>query len=145
MIEYTINIAKRFLAFCFSLTVTLMREFDVNFEGFYSNHEFLIILNYFKQTYVINFVATCHTPSPNPKKIKTKNATFVVNLSRKFLFHLPFNSFRAIGLFLYPPKTSQTLWFSDVFRGYRKRPVAWDGLIENTLYFSLINERIFSN
>ena len=59
-----------------------------------------------------------------PKKLKQKNATFVVNLSRKFLFHLRFNSFRAIGLFLYPLKTSQTLWFSDVFRGYRKRPVA---------------------
>ena len=27
-------------------------------------------------------------------------------------------------LFLYPMKTSENLWFSDVFRGYRKKPVA---------------------
>ena len=30
----------------------------------------------------------------------------------------------ATGLFLYPLKTSEILWFSDVFRGYKKRPVA---------------------
>ena len=30
--------------------------------------------------------------------------------------------------FLYPLKTSEKLWFSDVFRGYRKRSVAWKGL-----------------
>ena len=24
-------------------------------------------------------------------------------------------------------KTSENLWFSGVFKGYRKRPVAWDG------------------
>ena len=35
-----------------------------------------------------------------------------------------FNPCLAIGLFLYPQKTSKNLWFSDVFRGYRKRPVA---------------------
>ena len=34
------------------------------------------------------------------------------------------NQFDAIGLFLYPLKTAEKLWFSDVFRGYRKRPVA---------------------
>ena len=34
------------------------------------------------------------------------------------------NPFHATGLFLYPLKTSETLWFSNVFRGYRKRPMA---------------------
>ena len=38
------------------------------------------------------------------------------------------NSFHATGLFRCPLKTSENLWFSDVFRGYRKRPVAWNGL-----------------
>ena len=38
--------------------------------------------------------------------------------------------FYATGLFLYPLKTSKNLWLSDVFRGYRKRPVAWNGLVE---------------
>ena len=31
-------------------------------------------------------------------------------------------------LFLYSLKTSENLWFSDVFRGYRKRSVAWNEL-----------------
>ena len=34
------------------------------------------------------------------------------------------NPFYAIGLFLYPLKTSENLWFSDVFRGYRQRLLA---------------------
>ena len=36
------------------------------------------------------------------------------------------NTFHATGLFRYPLKTSENLWFwfSDVFREYRKRPVA---------------------
>ena len=38
--------------------------------------------------------------------------------------------FYATGLFLYPLKTSKNLWLSDVFWGYRKRPVAWNGLVE---------------
>ena len=28
------------------------------------------------------------------------------------------NSFHATGIFQYPLKTSENLWFSDVFRGY---------------------------
>ena len=39
-----------------------------------------------------------------------------------------FNPFHATGLFLYPLKTSENPWFSDVFRRYGKRPVAWNGL-----------------
>ena len=30
---------------------------------------------------------------------------------------LAFNSFHATGLFLYALKTSEYLWFSDIFRG----------------------------
>ena len=40
------------------------------------------------------------------------------------LFYSVFNQFNATVLFLYPQKT----WFFDVFRGYIKRPVAWNGL-----------------
>ena len=36
--------------------------------------------------------------------------------------------FHATGLLRYPPKTSENFWFSDVFREYRKRLVAWNGL-----------------
>ena len=38
------------------------------------------------------------------------------------------NPFHATCPFRYSLKT-ENLWFSDVFRGYRKRPVAWNGLI----------------
>ena len=36
------------------------------------------------------------------------------------------NLFHAIGLCLCPLKT-ENLWFSDVFKGYSKRPVEWHG------------------
>ena len=44
----------------------------------------------------------------------------------RYLFHfhlneLILNPFHASGLFLYPLKTSENLWFPDVFTGYRKR------------------------
>ena len=38
--------------------------------------------------------------------------------------------FHATGLFLFPQKISENQMFSDVFRGYRKRSVAWNGLSE---------------
>ena len=31
------------------------------------------------------------------------------------------NPFHAIIVFLYPPNTSEKLWLSDVFRGYRNK------------------------
>ena len=38
------------------------------------------------------------------------------------------NPFQANVPYLYPLKTSGNLWFSDVFRGYRKGTLAWNGL-----------------
>ena len=46
------------------------------------------------------------------------------------------NWFHAFDLFPYLLKTLENLWFSDVFRGYRKISVAWNGLIIS-LFFSL--------
>ena len=59
----------------------------------------------------------------------------VVNTSVDFLSHfsrhfsdillwfiLFVNPFHVTGVILYPLKTSENLWFSDIFRGYRKRP-----------------------
>ena len=42
------------------------------------------------------------------------------------------NTFHATGVFLYSLKTLENLWFSDVFRGYRKRPVTSNGLMRAT-------------
>ena len=52
--------------------------------------------------------------------------------------YIVINPFYATGLFLYPLKTSENQRFSDVFRGYRKRPVAWNGLRFNITHFSLM-------
>ena len=38
------------------------------------------------------------------------------------------NPFHTTDLFLYTPKTSENLPFCDIFGGYLKRPVAWNGL-----------------
>ena len=40
------------------------------------------------------------------------------------------NPFHATCLFLYPLKRSENLWFSDVFKGYRKIIVAINGLMD---------------
>ena len=37
-----------------------------------------------------------------------------------------YNTFHTTGLFLHPLTTLEILWFADAFRGYRKRPVAWN-------------------
>ena len=45
--------------------------------------------------------------------------------------HEKVNPFHATDLFSYPLKTSENQRFSDVFRGYQKRSVAWNGLSNN--------------
>ena len=39
------------------------------------------------------------------------------------------NPFHDTALFLYPLKTSENQKFSDFFRGYRKKTVAWNRVI----------------
>ena len=53
----------------------------------------------------------------------------IVNCYVKIIFQSAINPFNVTGLFLHPLKTSKNLWFSDVFRGYRKRQMVWNGLI----------------
>ena len=48
--------------------------------------------------------------------------------SLKEILFLLINPFHATDLFWYPLKTSENQRFSDVFRGYQKRSVAWNGL-----------------
>ena len=47
----------------------------------------------------------------------------------KLVILLKFNPFHTIVLFLYPLKTSGNQRFFNVSKGYRKRPMAWNGLI----------------
>ena len=55
--------------------------------------------------------------------------TYLLTLFKTRVCPLLLNPFHATGLFLYLLKTSENLWFSDTFREYRKRPVAWSGLM----------------
>ena len=57
------------------------------------------------------------------RTIRQDNA--ISNIKCYFVFALFLNLFYATGLFLYPLKTSENQRFSDVFRGYRKKPVEW--------------------
>ena len=50
-------------------------------------------------------------------------------LDRWRFYWLSINPFHAAGLFRSFVKTSENFWFSVVFREYRKRPVAWNRLI----------------
>ena len=59
------------------------------------------------------------------------------------IFYPNLNSFHATCLFLYSLKTSENLWFSDVFEWYRKRLV-WRKM-GNRKYRSLLSLLIFSN
>ena len=45
------------------------------------------------------------------------------------ILYICINPFCVICLFLYPLKTTEKKRFSNIFRGCRKRPVAWNGLI----------------
>ena len=60
-------------------------------------------------------------------KHQTNNFLFQVLVFSELLsreFKQLLNPFNATGLLLYPLKTSENLYLSDVFRGYRRRPVA---------------------
>ena len=47
------------------------------------------------------------------------------------------NPFHFTGLFLCPLKTLENLWFSDVCRGHKKKPVAWNGWNFVLQYFAI--------
>ena len=55
------------------------------------------------------------------------------------------NPFHANGLFLYPLETLENLWFSDVFRGYRNGPVAYNGLMQGFPQVSPLRQTLSHN
>ena len=75
------------------------------------------------------YVTTAYLDSQNIQI----NYLFKTRVSQLFL-----NPFHAFCLFLYLLNTSKNLWFSDVVRGYRKRPVTWNGLMYQ-LFFRTTN------
>ena len=58
---------------------------------------------------------------------------------------LPLNPFQANAPILYPLKTSENLWFSGVFRGYKMGTLARNGLITENVLVILNELAIMSN
>ena len=60
---------------------------------------------------------------------------------------LRINPFSVSVLFLYPLKTSENQRFSYAFRGYRKRPVSWNGLMtlweEDQVTFTNVQQKFW--
>ena len=56
-------------------------------------------------------------------------------IGKHWWFKFSINPFHVTDLFWYPLKTSENLWFCDVFRGYQKWSVAWNG-------FTLLHKNI---
>ena len=72
--------------------------------------------------YVHNFLKTTATMQSGPDNFEKIFLKWLLAwLKLIYTFHIT-------GLFLYPLKTLGNIWLSDVFRGSRKRPVAWNGL-----------------
>ena len=63
---------------------------------------------------------------PKYSKIWTRKNS--VSRSKYYNVQKSINPFHTTCLFVYLLKTSGNFWFFDVFKGYRKRPVAWNGL-----------------
>ena len=55
------------------------------------------------------------------------------------IWFIAINPFHATGLFLYTMKTLENLWFSDVFRGYRKRQVASTWLTHSSPDYRMVS------
>ena len=94
-----------------------LRKWNIlNISNIFTNFVFiLIVLNLL----LVNYLPTC------PPKMK----------HFRFMLFLPMNPFQAMSFFLYSLKTWENYWFSDVFRGYRKKPVVkkriWEVLVYN--------------
>ena len=73
---------------------------------------------------------------------------FTQNSTLKSRYEKYVNQFHATDFFSYALKTSEDPWFSDAFRGYQKRSVAWNGLMKLCLiYHEYVNvtDSLFHN
>ena len=63
-------------------------------------------------------------------------------MKQKFKNPFWLTPFHATGFFLYPLKSSENLWFSDVFRGCRKRPMEWNGIKSYLNFTKLVHFKL---
>ena len=64
------------------------------------------------------------------KKVLSAECTliFIISNKRRWKVALLIQFMPQVSFYI-PLKTSENFWFSDIFRGYRKRPLPWNGLI----------------
>ena len=76
--------------------------------------------------YVLHHIMTSSERTGFDKKVYAPPLPEETTFKKPYIVRV--KPFHATGFFLYPWKNQKTCDFSDVFRGYWKRPVAWNGL-----------------
>ena len=66
-------------------------------------------------------------------KIRQPTLSVDKTFMQQLVPHEGLNPFHATALFLYPLKTMENQRFSDVFREHRKKPAAWNGLLQDKI------------
>ena len=92
------------------------------------------VKRYNKCSKEIRFISLLATAAKNISRLQAKFSDILCAFdpSTPFLTHfMPLISFDTLL------KTSENLWFCDVFRGYQKRSVPWNGL--NTLMLCIVS------
>ena len=98
-------------------------SFDFIWASYELNTSWLLIFHLFSEDFSWGVENIWWSHVQNILRMKNSMITGPFNCKP-----FPVNPFHATDLFIYPLKTSENLWFSDVFRGNIKRPVAWYGL-----------------
>ena len=116
---------------CLNLIITTCYKFVISI--FSDNKYRSVILKCIPDIYQELFVSKFIWPNNFMKeKYLTYKQQIMYPIQKKNVFFVSCNNpFQPNISFLYPLKTSENLWFSDVFRGYRNGILARKGLIKN--------------
>ena len=98
--------------------------------GYLMNHYFVQYLCLIRHQLLNNFMLLNSFYSPWKRYIIFGFLMFSRDIKRMLTYSMLLVSF------LYPLKTSEKLRFSDLFRGYRKRAVAWNWVNPVILFIS---------
>ena len=66
----------------------------------------------------------------------------IIFFTRKFYLQFYINHFMSLVSLYTPLKTSETWRFSNVVRGYRKRPAAWNELKSNIFFQNIVRKTL---
>ena len=119
--NFSLNNFREFFYFIFFLKEKFYKGFLVNEQGLFILELWNILTIFLKWSSMIQHHKT--------KRWEKENNYLI-------------DPFHATGLFLYPLKTLKIFWCTDVFRGYRKRPVERNYDVFRTwLFFRITKNR----